>query len=65
MTVIDDYCIIQDTKSNRIIISLPQTELTAISTALPVRSRRLKLTENEEAALLACVKAMFENERGD
>ena len=65
MTAIGDYCIIQDTKNNRIIISLPQTLSTAMSTALPIRNRRLKLTENEEAALLVCVKAMFENERGD
>lgn len=61
MTIIDGYTIIQEPQKNRIVISLPQTLQTTQSTIGEVTDRRIELRQEEEAALLVAVKAMFEN----
>lgn len=61
MTIIDGYSIIQEPQNNRIVISLPQTLQTVQGTVGEVANRRIELRQEEEAALLVAVKAMFEN----
>lgn len=61
MTTSDGYSINQYPKRNAIVITLPQRWDTLTNTFVPVSSRRITLTDAEEAALLVAVKAMFEN----
>lgn len=61
MTTIDGYTINQYPTRNAIVIALPQRLDTLTNTVVPVSGRRIALTDAEEAALLAAVKAMFEN----
>ena len=61
MTVLDGYTIIQYPSKNVVEIVLPQTVTSITNTVSPVVSRRYKITDAEEAALLVAVKAMFEN----
>ena len=65
MTTSDGYTIIQYPLQNRIVIFLPQTLDTLTNTVDKVTSRRHRLTDAEEAALLVAVKAMFENGRDE
>ena len=60
MTTSDGYTIEQYPEKNAIVITLPQRWDTLTNTIVPVSDRRETLTDLEEAALLAAVKAMFE-----
>lgn len=61
MTTSDGYAIIQYPTRNTIVIALPQRWDTLTNTSVPISDRRMVLTDTEEAALLAAVKAMFED----
>lgn len=61
MTTSDGYAINQYPTRNEIVITLPQKWDTLTNTVVPVSSRRIALTDAEEAALLVAVKAMLEN----
>lgn len=61
MTTNDGYTIIQYPTKNAIVITLPQRWDSLTNTFVPVSDRRKCLSDTEEAALLATVKAMFEN----
>lgn len=61
MTTNDGYTIIQYPTENTIVITLPQRWDSLTNTFVPVSDRRKCLSGTEEAALLATVKAMFEN----
>ncbi len=61
MTTNDGYTIIQYPTENTIVITLPQRWDSLTNTFVPVSDRRKCLSNTEEAALLATVKAMFEN----
>lgn len=54
------YSCFQEVNANRIIIGLPQTWTTLSNTLTAITTRRPMLTDNEEAILLAVVRAMFE-----
>ena len=60
MTTSGGYTIVQYPTKNRIIITLPQTLGTLTNTVTEVSNRRNKLTDEEEATLLAAVRIMFE-----
>ena len=60
MTMSDGYTIEQYPEKNAIVITLPQRWDSLTNTIVPVSDRRETLTDLEEAALLAAVKAMFE-----
>lgn len=61
MTTSDGYTINQYPTKNTIVITLPQRWDTMTNTLVPVSDRRIALTDAEEVAILAAVKAMFEN----
>lgn len=63
MITLDGYTVYQYAKTNRIIISLPQTETTVINTIMPISNRRLELTDTEQMCLLLFVKALFEGDK--
>ena len=60
MIVIDDYTIEQYINENKIVITLPQTLYTITNTITPMTQRRVELSNNELAAILVAVKAMYE-----
>lgn len=55
-----DYTIEQYVYQNKIVITLPQTFHTIIDTITPITKRRIELSDNELAAILVAVKAMYE-----
>ena len=63
MIVIDDYTIEQYINENKIVITLPQTLHTIVDTITPMTQRRAELSNNELAAILVAVKAMYEIEK--
>ena len=63
MITLDGYTVFQYAKTNRIIISLPQTETTVTNTIMPLSNRRLELTDTEQTCLLLFVKALFEGDK--
>lgn len=62
MVVCDGYSIEYFPKSNRFVITLPQTMLTTTNTVSMVVNRRTDFTVEEQAAILAIVKAFAERE---
>ena len=56
------YSIQQNIQQNRLVICLPQTQETLVSTAQPISYRRTELSEEEEAIILGIVKRMYEPE---
>ena len=56
------YSIRQENQKNRIVITLPQTGQTLVTTAQPISYRRTALSEEEEAIILGLVKRMYEQE---
>lgn len=62
MIVSDGYSIEYIPKRNQIVIGLPQTMTTISSTVAMISNRRTYITETEEAAILAVVKAIMEGE---
>ena len=60
MVISEGYSIMQEVKKNRIVINLPQTWQSVTGTTVSMSGRRKTLTEEEEAALLHIVKAMYE-----
>ena len=56
------YSIHQEVKQNRLVICLPQTQETLVSTAEPISYRRTELSEEEETIILGIVKRMYEPE---
>jgi hypothetical protein len=63
MTTSDGYTIEQYPEKNAIVITLPQRWDSLTNTIVSVSDRRKTLTDVEEAALLAAVKAMFKNDQ--
>lgn len=59
------YSIRQEIQQNRIVITLPQTGKTLVTTAQPISYRRTALSEEEEAVILGIVKRMYEQEAKD
>lgn len=57
------YSIEEYINTNRIIITLPQTQSTLTNTITPVVKRRTRLTNEELTAILVAVKAMYEVDR--
>ena len=56
------YSIHQEVNQNRLVICLPQTQETLVSTAQPISYRRTELSEEEETIILGIVKRMYEPE---
>ena len=56
------YSIQQNIQQNRLVICLPQTQETLVSTAHPISYRRTELSEEEETIILGIVKRMYEPE---
>ncbi len=56
------YSIRQEIRQNRIVITLPQTGQTLVTTAQPISYRRIELSAEEEAIILGIVKRMYEQE---
>ena len=56
------YSIQQNIQQNRLVICLPQTQETLVSTAQPISYRRTELSEEEETIILGIVKRMYEPE---
>ena len=65
MIVDSCYSIRQEIQQNRIIITLPQTGQTLVTTAQPISYRRIELSTEEEAIILGIVKRMYEQEAKD
>lgn len=62
MVTCKGYSIYQDVKNNKIVITLPQTNRTLVSTTSEPVNRRLQVSPGEEAILLAVVMEMFKLE---
>ena len=62
MVTCKGYSIYQDVQNNKIVITLPQTNRTLVSTASEPVNRRLQVSPGEEAILLAVVMEMFKLE---
>lgn len=60
MIINDGYTITQYAHQNKIVIILPQTIHTLTNTVTPTVQRRVELSDNELAAILVAVKAMYE-----
>jgi len=60
MIKIDDYCIEQYIKDNKIVITLPQTFKTLSNTVTPVTDRKVSLSQTELATLLSIAVKMYE-----
>ena len=54
------YSIHQEVKQNRLVICLPQTQETLVSTAQPISYRRVEISEEEEMIILGIVKRIYE-----
>ena len=65
MIISDGYTIEYHQKANRLEIILPQTVRTISNTVGMVTNRRIAITPEEEAAILAVVKAIFERDEYD
>jgi len=61
MISIDGYTIIQHINENAIMIQLPQTIETIKTSASPISNRKLKLTDEEEQAILTVVGQLYES----
>lgn len=59
----DGYSIEQHTKKNRIVIYLPQTAETMTNTMIPMKERKLRLSDTELATLLHVARTMYEAEQ--
>ena len=62
MVTCKGYSIYQDVQNNKIVITLPQTNRTLISTDSEPVNRRLQVSSGKEAMLLAVVMEMFKLE---
>lgn len=62
MVTCKGYSIYQDVQYNKIVITLPQTNRTLVSTTSEPVNRRLQVSPGEEAILLAVVMEMFKLE---
>lgn len=62
MVTFKGYSIYQDVQNNKIVIALPQTYRTLVSTTSEPVNRRLQVSPGEEAILLAVVMEMFKLE---
>lgn len=62
MVTCKGYSIYQDVQNNKIVITLPQTNRTLVSTTSEPVNRRLQVSPGEEAILLAVVMEMFKLE---
>lgn len=62
MVTCKGYSIYQDVQNNKIVITLPQTYRTLVSTDSEPVNRRLQVSPGEEAILLAVVMEMFKLE---
>ena len=56
------YSIHQEVKQNQLVICLPQTQETLVSTAQPISHRRVEISEEEETIILGIVKRLYELE---
>ncbi len=68
MVTCKGYSIYQDVQNNKIVITLPQTNRTLVSTASEPVNRRLQVSPGKEAILLEVVMEMFKleyNEKGE
>ena len=64
--IVDGYSIYHDIKRNKIVIGLPQTELTANSTIGEFQKRPEKLSNEQMTLLLTFVMYMFHcNDTGE
>ena len=62
MIVSNGYTLAQDTRNNRIIITLPQTTETITNTVEPISYRKTHLSEGEETVVLELVKRLLESD---
>lgn len=62
MVSIDGYMLVYEPKSNRIVITLPQTMKTFTNTVSAIVNRRINISSEEEAIILNVVKAIMERE---
>ena len=60
MLLIDGFCIAQEEKMNRIVITLPPTIETATNTLTTVVDRKRSLSDAELGAILYLVKELIE-----
>ena len=54
------YSIQQNIQQNRLVICLPQTQETLVSTAQHISHRRTEISEEEETIILGIVKRIYE-----
>ena len=60
MINIEGYMLVYEPKSNRIVITLPQTIETLTNTVSEIVDRRIDISNEEEATILNVVKAIME-----
>lgn len=62
MIICDGYALKFEPKSNRIIITMPQTMSTISNTVQMITNRRTNITSEEETMILLFIKAIMEKE---
>lgn len=62
MIISDGYALTYEPKSNRIIITMPQTMSTISNTVSMITNRRTNITSEEETMILLFIKAIMEKE---
>ena len=60
MVVSDGYSIEEYTKQNKIVIMLPQTIRTCVSTVEPIQDRKESLSDIEQTIILNVVKSIYQ-----